>query len=137
MFEGDYKINYHLAPPLLAKRDSKGHLEKQQFGPWVRSAFKVLARMKGLRSTPFDIFGYTAERKMERALPMEYRATIANLLSQLTKENWATAVAIASIPEDIRGFGHVKERHLVQAQAKEAALLSRFNAEAAQTKQVA
>ena len=128
MFEGDYQINYHLAPPLLAKRDSQGHLVKQKFGPWMRCALRVLAGLKSLRGTPLDIFGYSAERKIERALPVEYRATIAGLLAQLTKDNLAQAVAIASVPEDIRGFGHVKERHLALAQAKREKLLADFNA---------
>ena len=137
MFEGDYRINYHLAPPLLAKRDAKGHLVKQRFGPWMRYAFNALAKLKGLRGTPFDLFGYSSERKMERALPSQYRSTIARLLPQLTKENFATALAIAVLPEEIRGFGHVKERHLILAQAKQADLLSRFNAAAEPGKQVA
>jgi len=137
MFEGDFKINYHLAPPLLAKRDSKGHLVKQQFGPWMLRAFKVLAKLKSLRGTPLDIFGYTAERKMERALPMEYRATIAALLTQLNKDNLSKAVAIASIPEEIRGYGHVKERHLALAEAKQQRLLAGFKEGAVQGKQVA
>jgi len=129
MFEGDYKINYHLAPPLLAKRDSKGHLVKQKFGPWMLGAFRVLAKLKPLRGTALDIFGYSAERKMERSLPIEYRATISTLLSQITKENLAQAVAIASIPEEIRGYGHVKERHLVLAQAKREKLLAALSGE--------
>src|SRR5699024_4449768 len=65
MFEGDYAVKYHLAPPLLAKTDKDGHLVKQQFGPWMRQAFGMLANLKGLRGTPLDVFGYTAERKME------------------------------------------------------------------------
>jgi indolepyruvate ferredoxin oxidoreductase len=137
MFEGDYKINYHLAPPLLAKRDAKGHLVKQQFGPWMMNGFKVLAKLKSLRGTPLDIFGYTAERKMERALPVAYRDTITTLLAQLTKDNLAKAVAIASIPEEIRGYGHVKERHLALAEAKQAGLLAGFKKDTVPGKQVA
>ena len=126
MFEGDYKVHFHLAPPLLSRRDSKGHLIKQKFGPWMMSAFGVLAKLKSLRGTPLDIFGYSAERKMERALPQEYRATITALLAQLTQDNLGKAVAIASIPEDIRGYGHVKERHLALALAKQESLLAAF-----------
>ena len=137
MFEGDYKINYHLAPPLLAKRDAKGHLVKQQFGPWMMNGFKVLAKLKSLRGTPLDTFGYTAERKMERALPVAYRDTITTLLAQLTKDNLAKAVAIASIPEEIRGYGHVKERHLALAEAKQAGLLAGFKKDTVPGKQVA
>ncbi|MFZ6672813.1 indolepyruvate ferredoxin oxidoreductase family protein [Undibacterium sp. Xuan67W] len=127
MFEGDYKINFHLAPPLLAKTDSQGHLIKQQFGPWMMKAFGLLAKFKSLRGSALDVFGYTAERKMERALPVDYKATVSKLLTQLNADNVAKAVAIASIPEDIRGYGHVKERHFAAAKAKEAQLLAEFN----------
>ena len=126
MFEGDYKLKFHLAPPIMAKTDSKGHLIKQEFGPWMMKAFGVLAKFKGLRGGAFDIFGYTAERKMERALIKEYQATVGGLLGKLTADNLSQAVAIASIPEDIRGYGHVKERHLKQAKQKEAQLLANF-----------
>jgi indolepyruvate ferredoxin oxidoreductase len=127
MFEGDYKVKFHLAPPLLAKHDKDGHLVKQEFGPWMLQAFKVLAKLKGLRGSALDIFGYTAERKTERALIGQYRDTVAALLPKLTGENLATAVAIARIPEDIRGYGHVKERHLKAAKQKEAALLAAYH----------
>ena len=127
MFEGDYSINFHLAPPLLAKRDSNGHLIKQQFGPWMMKAFGLLAKMKSLRGSALDIFGYTEERKMERALPVEYKQLIDKLLPQLNKDNLAQLVAIASIPEDIRGYGHVKERHFHAAKEKEATLVAEFN----------
>jgi indolepyruvate ferredoxin oxidoreductase len=134
MFEGDYKVHFHLAPPLLAKRDAKGHLIKQEFGPWMMSAFRVLAKFKGLRGTALDIFGYTTERKMERALIGEYKATVASLLERLTMENLGTATAIAAIPEDIRGYGHVKERHLQAAKTREAALLQTFMSGVVQTR---
>jgi indolepyruvate ferredoxin oxidoreductase len=127
MFEGDYAVKYHLAPPLLAKKDKDGHLVKQQFGPWMRRAFGVLAKLKGLRGTPLDIFGHTAERKMERALVGTYRDTVLALLPKLAKDNLDTAVAIARIPEDIRGYGHVKERHLKAAKQKEASLLAAYH----------
>jgi indolepyruvate ferredoxin oxidoreductase len=94
----------------------------------MMKAFSVLAKFKGLRGGPLDIFGYTAERKMERALIKEYRATVGGLLPKLTADNLARAVAIASIPEDIRGYGHVKERHLKAAKQKEAGLLAAFDA---------
>jgi indolepyruvate ferredoxin oxidoreductase len=125
-FEGDYKLNYHLAPPLLAKKNDKGELQKQQFGPWMRSAFRVLAKLKGLRGTAFDIFGHTEERKTERALIAEYRNSIDEVLGGLNAANLAQAVAIASIPEDIRGYGHVKARHLVAARAKWEGLMAQW-----------
>jgi indolepyruvate ferredoxin oxidoreductase len=126
MFEGDIKLKFHLAPPLMAKHDAQGHLIKKEFGPWMMKAFGVLAKFKGLRGTALDVFGYTAERKSERALIVEYRNTVAGLLPKLTADNLTQAVAIASIPEDIRGYGHVKERHLLAAKQKEATLLAGF-----------
>jgi indolepyruvate ferredoxin oxidoreductase len=128
MFEGDYKVKFHLAPPLLAKRDAEGHLIKQEFGPWMMKAFGMLAKLKFLRGTALDVFGYTEERKTERALIAQYKETISALLPNLNKDNLPKAAAIASIPEDIRGFGHVKERHLKLAKEKEAALLKEFDA---------
>jgi len=127
MFEGDYAIHYHLAPPLFAKRDQQGHLIKQQFGPWMMKAFSLLAKCKGLRGGRFDIFGYSAERRLERALPKEYMSMMRNLLPHLTQENLPIAVALASVPEDIRGYGHVKERHYKAAKAKQERLLAEFN----------
>jgi indolepyruvate ferredoxin oxidoreductase len=127
MFEGDIKLRFHLAPPLLAKHDKDGHLVKKEYGAWMMKAFGVLARFKGLRGTPFDVFGYTAERKTERALIEQYRETVEALLPKLSADNLAQAVAIASIPEDIRGFGHVKERNLKAAKEKEAALVAAFH----------
>jgi indolepyruvate ferredoxin oxidoreductase len=131
MFEGDIKLKFHLAPPLLAKHDKEGRALKKEYGAWMMGAFGVLAKLKGLRGTPFDVFGYTAERRTERALIGEYRRTVEALLPGLTPENLAQAVAIASIPEDIRGYGHVKERHLKAAKQKEAALVAAFHTPAA------
>ncbi|MQR00258.1 indolepyruvate ferredoxin oxidoreductase family protein [Glaciimonas soli] len=127
MFEGDYKIKFHLAPPLLAKKDDKGHLIKQEFGPWMMRAFGVLAKFKFLRGSKLDIFGYTAERKEERELITHYRQVIEALLPRLTKGNLNDAVAIARIPEEIRGYGHVKDRHLVAARLKEQQLITQFD----------
>ena len=126
MFDGDITLKFHLAPPLFAKTDAQGHLIKQEFGPWMMKAFGVLAKFKGLRGGALDIFGYTAERKMERKLIGDYRSTVGGLLATLNADNLAQAVAIASIPEDIRGYGHVKERHLKAAKAKEATLLAAY-----------
>jgi indolepyruvate ferredoxin oxidoreductase len=123
MFEGDFKLNYHLAPPLIASKNEQGELQKQQFGPWMLAGFKVLVRLKGLRGTPLDIFGRTEERKMERALIDDYKASIEEALSSLTTENHATALEIARIPELIKGYGHVKARHLATVRPKWAALM--------------
>ena len=126
-FEGDYRLHFHLAPPLLAKRDpGTGELRKAEYGTWVFTAFKLLAKLRGLRGTAFDIFGYTQERRMERRLIGEYEATIAELVGKLSSDNHALAVKIASIPEEIRGYGHVKERNLDGAKAKQADLLAAF-----------
>jgi indolepyruvate ferredoxin oxidoreductase len=127
-FEGDYKLHFHLAPPLLAKRDpGTGELRKAEYGTWVFTAFKLLAKLRGLRGTAFDVFGYTQERRMERQLIGEYEATIDELVGNLGSDNHALAVKIASIPEEIRGYGHVKERNLGIAKAKQADLLAAFH----------
>ncbi|MEO8803306.1 MAG: DUF6537 domain-containing protein, partial [Rudaea sp.] len=125
-FDGDFKIHFHLAPPLLARRDSEGKLRKGEFGPWVFTAFKLLAKLRGLRGGAFDIFGKTAERRLERRTITDYIATLDELLAGLTADNHALAVEIASIPEQIRGYGHVKEAHYVKAKARWDELLSEW-----------
>jgi indolepyruvate ferredoxin oxidoreductase len=125
-FEGDYKLHFHLAPPLLARRNEQGELTKSEFGPWVFSAFKLLARLRGLRGTALDVFGYTEERRRERQLIEEYERLLDELTAGLQPENHALAVQIASIPEEIRGYGHVKTRSLTAAKEKEAGLLREF-----------
>jgi len=124
MFEGDFKLNYHLAPPMIAKKNAKGELQKQKFGPVVLTGFRMLAKLKGLRGTALDIFGRTEERRTERALIGEYRASIEEVLSGLAVGNHAAALEIASLPEQIRGYGHVKERNLAAARTRWAALMT-------------
>jgi indolepyruvate ferredoxin oxidoreductase len=126
-FEGDYKLKFHLAPPLLAKKDAQGRLVKQEFGPWVFTAFKWMAKLRRLRGTAFDIFGRTEERKMERQLIADYFETVDGLLGKLDRGNVDLAAEIASIPEHIRGYGHVKEEHLHKAKAREAELLKEWS----------
>ena len=130
MFEGDFKVHYHLAPPLVAKKNARGELLKQQFGPWMLTVFKVLARFKGLRGTALDLLGRTEERRTERALIAEYRATLDEVLVGLTdasrESRYAVALEIARIPELIRGFGHVKERNLQAARQNRTALMTQF-----------
>jgi indolepyruvate ferredoxin oxidoreductase len=126
MFEGEVKLVHHLAPPAIAKRNDKGELVKQPFGPWMRTAFGWLAKMKGLRGTALDPFGKTEERKTERALIGEYRAAIDELLAGLATARLPLALEIARIPEEIRGYGHVKERHLKAARAKWARLTAQW-----------
>ena len=126
-FAGNYKLGFHLAPPLLAKPDpTTGEAKKIDFGPWMFTAFRLLAKFKGLRGTAFDIFGRTEERKTERQLVADYQALVEEIAGALTPDNHDTAVKLASIPEQIRGFGHVKRRHLDQAKRAEAALLANF-----------
>ena len=127
-FEGE-KLSYefHLAPPLFARKDpNTGLPRKTAFGPWMMTAFGLLARFRGLRGGRLDIFGYSHERRTERKLIADYDALITELCAKLTPDNHALAVALAAIPEKIRGFGHVKERHLTAAKAEEAALLAQF-----------
>ena len=126
MFEGDYKLVHHLAPPLTAKKNEKGEFIKTPFGPWVRSAFGWLARMKGLRGGALDLFGRSEERRTERALIGEYRACIDELLQGLSTEKLPLAAEIARIPEEIRGYGHVKERHLKAARGKWDGLMAQW-----------
>jgi len=127
MFEGDYKLNFHLAPPLLAKPDPvTGKVRKIAFGPWMMSAFKVLAKLKGLRGTALDVFGHTEERRIERALIGEYEELIDELLGKLAADNHSVAVELASLPEEIRGYGHVKAQHLEKARVRQVELLARF-----------
>jgi indolepyruvate ferredoxin oxidoreductase len=127
MFEGGYRLKYHLAPPIFNKPDPHtGEARKSEFGPWMKTAFGILAKLKFLRGTALDVFGHSEERRTERQLIAEYEATVAELLERLGRENHALAVEIASVPEHIRGFGHVKRRHLDGARTREAALLAQF-----------
>ena len=129
-FDGDdLRFEFHLAPPLLARRDkATGQPRKMSFGPWLLPAFRVLAKFKSLRGTPLDPFGRSLERRTERKLIEDYEATIDEVLAGLTPGNHLLAVGLAVIPEKIRGFGHVKQQHLAAAKADEAALLDQFRA---------
>jgi indolepyruvate ferredoxin oxidoreductase len=128
-FEGDYKLVFHLAPPIVARPDPlTGVVTKRTYGPWMMRAFRILAKMRGLRGTAFDVFGRTAERKQERALPGQYETLIDELVGTLAPHNHTLAVELARIPEHIRGYGHVKDRHLAVAKEKEAELLAAFRA---------
>ncbi|MFQ5535326.1 MAG: indolepyruvate ferredoxin oxidoreductase family protein [Sphingomonadales bacterium] len=126
-FEGEFELKFHLAPPLLARRDpDSGRPMKGAFGPWMFRLLKLLAKLRGLRGTVFDPFGYMAERKLERKLICDYERTITKVLGGLTAGNHALAVEIAAAPRAIRGFGPVKARNLKAARARENELLSRF-----------
>ena len=128
-FEGDLRLTFHLAPPVLARRDPvTGEPRKRTFGPWMWRALGLVAKLRFLRGTPFDPFGRTAERRMERRLIEEYFETVEELLAGLRAENLGLAVEIASIPEAIRGYGHVKARAVEEAEREKAALLERWRA---------
>jgi indolepyruvate ferredoxin oxidoreductase len=125
-FEGDFRLGFHLAPPLLARRNAKGELVKREYGPWVFKAFALLARLRRLRGTAFDPFGRSAERRMERRLIADYEADVERLLDALDARRLPLATQIASIPEEIRGFGHVKERNLKAALARRQELFEEY-----------
>jgi indolepyruvate ferredoxin oxidoreductase len=127
-FDGDIKIKFHLAPPIFAAK--RGPMPKWTFGPWMMRLFKILAPLKVLRGTPIDLFSLSSERRMERQLRAAYEATLDEIVAKLTSENYDCAVALAALPEKIRGFGHVKFRAVEQAKAEEAELLARFRADA-------
>jgi len=126
MFEGDYTVNYHLAPPIISKTNEKGELQKQKFGPLMLTGFKLLKHFKVLRGTPFDIFGNTEEREMERALIGEYVASIDEVLAKLNADNHALGLEIANLPDAIKGFGHVKARNVVAVRSKWIGLMERW-----------
>ncbi len=130
-FEGldgkPYKLAFHLAPPLLAKPDpATGRVKKMHFGPWIMPVFGVLARLKFLRAGVFDIFGRSAERRTERQLITDYEALVDELLTRLAADNHAVAIELAKIPDEIRGYGHIKEKNLAAARLKWSALLARL-----------
>ena len=126
-FEGEYRLHFHFAPPLFARVDPvSGEPRKRRFGPWVLPLLKLLARFKGLRGTPIDPFGRSAERRLDRALIAEYEATLAALLGALDRDNLAVAVEIAALPERVRGFGPVRARAAGEMRARRTQLLARF-----------
>ena len=126
-FEGDYSVRFHLAAPLLARPDpNTGHIAKRAFGQGMMRVFRLLARLKGLRGTRWDVFGYTAERRAERALIADYEADVAELLDSLSYARLPLAVDIASLPAGIRGFGHVKAAAMQWAAKQRHVLLARW-----------
>ncbi len=126
-FSGDFRLRFHLAPPLIARRNkSTGYLVKQEFGSWVLILMSALARLKFLRGTVFDIFGYTAERRAERKLIADYEDILTVISANLNPDNHPLAIKIASIPDDIRGFGHVKDQSIEAATLRQSELLTNF-----------
>ena len=128
-FEGRLRVELHLAPPALARRDPvTGFAQKRAYGPWIFTLLKALARLRRLRGTPVDIFGGSRERREERALIAQYETILREIAAALTHENHALAAEIARLPEEMRGFGHIKARNVEKAKAREAILLARFRA---------
>src|SRR5665213_663728 len=129
-FSGDnLRFEFHLAPPLLARGDARtGEPKKMSFGPWMLKAFAVLSKFKFLRGTPFDPFGYTEDRRIERKLMTDYLEKLKVVMADLTASNYPTAVALVSLPEKIRGFGPVKKRSLANLIVEESSLFEQFRA---------
>ena len=133
-FQGDYRLQFHLAPSWLSKRDAvTGEPRKRQFGPWMLKAFGLLAKFKFLRGTALDLFGYSAERKLELQLIAEYEENLVYLLKALNADNYRSAVALAELPEQIRGYGHVKERSLAKVREQSEQLKARMLSSEIQT----
>ena len=125
-FEGDFKIEFNLAAPILAKKDPvTGQPLKRSFGAWMLTAFGMLSKFKFIRGTALDPFGHQSERRVERQLVADYEALVESLLLKdaLDASTHSLAVELARIPEGIRGFGHVKARHIEEAKAKEHELM--------------
>lgn len=125
-FEGDYKLVFNLAPPLFAKRDPHTGLpKKSEFGPWIVPVFRLLAKLRGLRGTALDVFGYSVERRQERALIQRYEAVIAEVLPLLEDggAHYDTLLELVSLPEQIRGYGHVRAKAMALAKQRESVLL--------------
>jgi indolepyruvate ferredoxin oxidoreductase len=121
-FDGNFRLKFYLAPPIFAKRDKAGRLQKKEYGGWMLHAFHLLARLKFLRGTSYDPFGRTAERQMERRLVEDYFAMIDQRTAALTAAQIPLVTNLARIPEMIRGYGHIKEANIAKAIAEKARL---------------
>jgi indolepyruvate ferredoxin oxidoreductase len=127
-FEGDFTIKFNLAPPLTARRHPDTGLPvKREYGGWIRPIFGILRKLKGLRGTAFDIFGHTAERRMERQLIEDYETLTRSLIDGLMPENHTIAIELAELAWEIRGFGHVKEATVADVKRREQELLAEFH----------
>jgi len=136
-FTGDFRMTYHLAPPLLPGKDAQGRPRKREFGPWVGRVYRVLAGMKRLRGTPLDIFGHAAERRAERALIRDYEADMARWLRDADALRMDALVALAELPLSIRGFGPVKAGNAAKAARRRSELLAVLEAGGAVTRAAA
>jgi len=120
------RLEFHLAPPVLGRRGADGKPRKSSFGPWMMKGFRMLAALKGLRGTAFDLFGRTAERRLERRVLAEYEADLDTILRLMTPDRIEAAAALASIPALIRGYGHVKEASIRKAEGERERLRQRL-----------
>jgi indolepyruvate ferredoxin oxidoreductase len=136
-FEGDYKLKFHLAPPLIAPRDKHTGLPRKiTFGGWMMPMFSLLAPLRILRGTALDPFGYTLDRRLERQQIKEYETLVEQCLAKLDTRNMATVTALIALPEQIRGFGHIKEQSMQRAKIAQDALLLQLDAKAEPVKLV-
>ena len=127
-FDGDFTVQYHLAPPFLPGRTPEGRPQKRDFGAWMLPLFRGLAAMRGLRGTPLDVFGWQGERRRERALAAQYERDMAELLPKVTPATLETARELAALPQQIRGYGFIKDAAAEAAAARRAELLAAFRA---------
>src|SRR5690606_1235053 len=131
-FGAGAKLTFHLSPPLIARHDpDTGRPKKYAFGPWFLPVLRVLARLKRLRGTRLDPFGYTADRKLERALIVRYEATLARIVDELDERRFELALELAKLPQSIRGYGPIKRAAAAAAESREAALLEQWESVAA------
>jgi indolepyruvate ferredoxin oxidoreductase len=135
--EGDLRLSFHLAPPLLGGKTENGRPRKREFGPWILHLFKVLASLKGLRGGRFDPFGYTSERRAERDLIAQYEADMAEVAARITPDTIDAARALAALPMSIRGFGVVKQASIEAAAKRRGALLEAIRSGGASRAQAA
>ena len=136
-FDNVGKISFHMAPPILGRKDSEGRPAKSKFGPWMFRALKILTKLKGLRGTPLDVFGYSAERRGERAAVKDYERLVGELIEGLNGAKIGLAAEIARLPLKIRGFGHVKAANADAVAKEREALLAQFRHPDAPTAQAA
>jgi indolepyruvate ferredoxin oxidoreductase len=127
-FSGNYRLRFHLAPPLISRKDpDTGRLQKREFGSWMLGAFRLMAPLRFLRGTIFDPFGYSKERRGERGLIDDYERTLASVLTDLRPDTLDLAIQLASLPEQIRGFGHVKAESMSRAETRHSELMNEFS----------
>jgi indolepyruvate ferredoxin oxidoreductase len=133
-FQSYEKLEFHLAPPIMGRRGNDGTPRKSSFGPWMMKGFRLLAAMKGVRGTAFDLFGYTAERRMERQLLAQYEADLDLVAKSLAPAGVDAAIALASVPALIRGYGHVRQASAEKAAGERKRLLERLSNTSARPK---